>query len=255
MKAILCLALLALTALSAQAQKIFGGKTEGGGPGGSPDTNCPCWRYPIRVIGYRKFDLHPLFTWWQDNYAAYKGAIAAAEKDEKPPDFSSLPPSPLPGWQRIKKGRYISDVAYGWLCEAVIEDVPSHAVTNKIIIRNPPKLDKAAWDNLVGRYDELKEEETPTATNAAPKHTHSRRTAYGAVNQGSPDPPVYGQTNSYGTNLAHHSGNPAISNILAALNKFPEGTNYTVDLFAARLGYLQDGSHRQVFDLGQMYVK
>ncbi len=147
-----CLFILVAASHSAQAQKTFGGKTEGGGPGGSPDTNCPCWRYPIRAIGYRKIDLRPLFAWWRENYGAYQAAVSAATKADQPPDFSSLQPSPAPGWQRIKEAHFIANVAYGWECQGVVEDVPSHSVTNKIIIRNPPTADKAKWDNLVAQY-------------------------------------------------------------------------------------------------------
>jgi hypothetical protein len=253
MKTLLCLVICCVSPFCVQAQETFGGPTEGGGPGGSPATNCPCWRYPVRIINYRRVDLHPLFAWWQENYEAYKGAIATADQSQQPPDLSSLKPSPLPGWQRIKKGRFLSNVAYGWLCDAVIEDMPSHAVTNRIILRNPPTADKALWDNLVDRYNELKEQgDNPNPS--APAHTHHTKMTYNAAY-----PPAAAQ-NSYGapspspTNSAHHhAAKSEMSGVLDALKKFPAGTNYTIDLFALKIGYIQDGSHRQVFDLGQMY--
>ncbi len=257
-----CLFILVAASHSAQAQKTFGGKTEGGGPGGSPDTNCPCWRYPIRAIGYRKIDLRPLFAWWRENYGAYQAAVSAATKADQPPDFSSLQPSPAPGWQRIKEAHFIANVAYGWECQGVVEDVPSHSVTNKIIIRNPPTADKAKWDNLVAQYEDLKEEETPMTNGPAqkPKQPRSRRAAYAAAYQ---QPATTQGQNSYQTNTtstnaaAHHhpAAESPTDRILDELKKFPEGTNYTVDLFALKIGYLQDGSHRQVFDLGQIYAK
>lgn len=256
MKTYLCLVLLAASQLCLPAQEMLGGKTEGGGPDGAPATNRPCWRYPIRVINYRKFDLHPLFAWWRENYGAYQSVVAAAAQAQEPPDFSKLPPSPMPGWHRIKQGHFISNAAYGWLCEVVIEDVPSHAVTNKIIIRDPPLADQAAWTALVARYDELKEEgpSVTTGANPAPKH-HSHKAAYAAAN---PPPDAQNPTPAAtpsGTNSPAHHHHSALESATAALDKFPEGTNYTIDLFAVKLGYLQDGSHRQVYDLGQMYVK
>ena len=53
----------------------------------------------------------------------------------------------------------------------------------------------------------------------------------------------------------YHAAKPEMSEVLGALKKLPAGTNYTVDLFALKIGYIQDGSHRQVFDLGQMYLR
>jgi hypothetical protein len=260
MKTFVCLAVLSLTQLCAQAQEIFGGPTEGGGPGGAPATNYPCWRYPIRIINYKKIDLHPQFEWWQENFGAYQSAFAAAQPSQKPPDLSSLTPPPLPGWHRIKEGHYISDVAYGWLCEAVIEDYPSHVVTNRIIIRTPPIADKAKWEDLVNRYYELKDEagDASPAANPAAKHTHhkSLNAASGAAYQQAGAQNAYGATNSSATHASahHHAAKSTPDDILAALEKFPQGTNYTVDLFALKLGYLQDGTHRQVYDLGQMYT-
>ena len=142
--------------LTAQTQETFGGQSEGGGTGGSPAPTLPCWRYPIRIINNRKADLHPQFAWWRDNFEAYRRIFSSARESGKPPVLSSLTPPPMPGWQRIKEGHFISIVAYGWLCEAVVEDLPSHTVTNKIILRNPPAADEAEWDDLVGRYYDLK---------------------------------------------------------------------------------------------------
>lgn len=249
MKKILCLIIIAAAPAWGQARETFGGKTEGGGPGGSPDTNCPCWRYPTRVLNYRRYDLRPLFAWWRDNYGAYKSASEAAGSTGQPPDFSSLPPSPLPGWERIKKGRFISNMALGWYCEAEIEDYPSHSVTNKIIIRNPPNADKDIWNNLVERYEELRDQaQAPAKGNPAPKHTHHKNSLAQYANNAA------GASNNVTTSHPHNPDS-GLTNILAQLQKFPEGTNYTVDLFALKLGYLQDGTHRQVFDLGQMYPK
>ena len=158
----------------------------------------------------------------------------------------------MPGWQRIKEGHFISNVAYGWLCEAVIEDLPSHTVTNKIILRNPPVADKAEWDDLVGQYYDLKGQ--AGTTNPPPHHAHN--TAKGRyANAARQQAGAQADTNAANLAAQRHNAELGMSDIVAALQKFPKGTNYTVDLFALKIGYLQDGSHRQVFDLGQMYLK
>ena len=238
--------------LTAQTQETFGGQSEGGGTGGSPAPTLPCWRYPIRIINNRKADLHPQFAWWRDNFEAYRRIFSSARESGKPPVLSSLTPPPMPGWQRIKEGHFISIVAYGWLCEAVVEDLPSHTVTNKIILRNPPAADEAEWDDLVGRYYDLKGQ--AGTTNPPPRHRHkAAKAGYASAARQQ----TGAQTGTNAANLAaqRHNAEMGMSDIVAALQKFPKGTNYTVDLFALKLGYLQDGSHRQVFDLGQMYLK
>ena len=255
MKTTLCLLALALIPIGGHAQQMLGGKTEGGGPNGSPATNYPCWRYPIRVINYRKFDLRPLFAWWRDNYSAYQSVLATNMSDK--PDVSSLPPSPMPGWHRIKRGHFVSNSSYGWVCDVVIEDMPSHEVTNKIILRSPPVADKAVWDNLVAQYEELESENTGSNQGANPKPRHHMRNPYSYSpqdQQQQQQAAIYNATNVTAANPTGHV--PSLKEqLLAALDKFPEGTNYTIDLFAAKIGYLQDGSHRQVYDLGQMYTK
>jgi hypothetical protein len=252
MKTLVCLAAFSFIQLCVQAQETLGGQTEGGGPGGSPGSNCPCWRYPIRSINNRKVDLRPQFAWWRDNFAAYQSAFAAAQQSPQPLDLSSLPPPPLPGWHRIKQGRFLSMVAYGWLCEAVIEDLPSHTVTNKIIIRNPPKADQAEWDTLVARYYQLKDQPGPST----PPTRHTRNyPLQNAANYGaSQQTAAPNQSEATNTGVQGHTAVSPAHKILAELKKFPEGTNYTIDLFALKLGYLQDGSHRQVYDLGQIQM-
>ncbi|MGP8201260.1 MAG: hypothetical protein ACLQU4_17355 [Limisphaerales bacterium] len=196
--------------------------------------------------------MRPQFAWWRNNFEAYQRIFSSAQESGKPPVLSSLPPPPLPGWQRIKAGRFISNVAYGWACEAVIEDFPSHSVTNKIILRNPPLADKAEWDDLVGQYDDLKDQ--AGATNRPPRHVHkTAKTGYaGAARQ---QASAQAGTNAANLAVQRHNAALGMADIVAALQKFPKGTNYTVDLFALKIGYIQDGSHRQVFDLGQMYLK
>ena len=259
MKTALCLLALALAPLYLPAQQMLGGKTEGGGPNGSPATNCPCWRYPVRVINYRKFDLHPLFAWWRDNYAGYQAAVAAAAGSDKAPDYSALPPSPLPGWHRIKHGHFLSNSSYGWVCEATIEDVPTHEVTNKIILRTPPLADKAAWDNLLEQYEEMQAEGSGSITANNQKAKRARMRNPYANSPQDPQQQQQAAMNAYNEAQASAAGQPPPKSlreqIMAALDKFPEGTNYTVDLFAAKIGYLQDGTHRVVYDLGQMYAK
>lgn len=238
--------------LTVQAQETFGAASDGGGPGGSPATNAPCWRFPIRIANNRKFDLRPQFAWWRNNFEAYQRIFSSARASGKPPVFSSLPPPPLPAWQRIKAGRFLSNVAYGWACEAVIEDLPSHTITNKIILRNPPLADKAEWDDLVAQYDDLKTQ--AGAANPAPHHAHkAAKTGYAAAARQQ----AGAQADTNAANLAAQRQNAALgmADIVAALQKFPKGTNYSVDFFALKIGYIQDGSHRQVFDLGQMYSR
>ena len=237
--------------LTAHAQETFGGQTEGGGPGGSPAPTCPCWRYPIRIVNNRKVDLRPQFAWWQNNFEACQRIFSSARQPGQPPDLSSLTPQPMPGWQRIKEGHFISNVAYGWLCEAVVEDLPSHTVTNKIILRHPPMADKAEWDDLVGQYYDLKGQ--AGATNPPPRHVH--KAAKGGASAARQQVATQADTNAANLAVQRHNAELGMSDIVAALQKFPKGTNYTVDLFALKIGYLQDGSHRQVFDLGQMYLK
>jgi len=253
MKTFVCLTAFSVLQLCAQAQETFGGQTEGGGPGGSPATNCPCWRYPIRAINNRQVDLRPQFAWWRDNFAAYQSAFTAAQQSQQPPDFSSLTPPLLPGWHRIKKGHFISIVAYGWLCEAVIEDLPSHTVTNKIVIRNPPKADQAEWDNLVGLYYDLKD--AAGNANPAARHTRNYLSQNAANNATLQQAAAQNQNKATNSSAQPHAAKSGLPSILAELKKFPEGTNYTVDLFALKLGYLQDGSHRQVYDLGQIQMR
>jgi hypothetical protein len=251
MKTLACLTLLCLGQFVAQAQQMFGGKTEGGGPGGSPDTNCPCWRFPVRVLNNRIYDLRPLFAWWRDNYEAYKGAVDAGRAAQQAPDFSALPPPPLPGWHRIKEGHFVSEAAYGWLCDVVIEDYPSHTVSNRILVYDPPKSDRTAWDELVAQYEELKEE--PASPNTTPKHNRPYGRSLTAQQQ--QNQYQYQTTGQIPTNALPAARKPHESpadKILDELKKFPQGTNYTIDLFAYKLGYLQDGSHRQVYDLGQI---
>jgi hypothetical protein len=249
-----CLAMLVMYpgCPTAHAQETFGTPSEGGGTGGSPDPTRPCWRYPIRIVNNRKVDLHLQFAWWGNNFEAYERLFSSARQSHQPPGLSSLTPPPMLGWQRIKEGHFISNVAYGWLCEAVIEDLPSHTVTNKIILRNPPVADKAEWDDLVGQYYDLKGQ--LGNTNPPPRHGHKAAKAgyAGAAHQ-----QADAQASTNAANLAVHRHNTELgmSDIVAALQKFPKGTNYTIDLFALKIGYLQDGSHRQVFDLGQMYLK
>jgi hypothetical protein len=253
-KAASCLAMLVMFpgCLTAQTQEKFGAPSEGGGPGGSPAPTGPCWRYPIRIVNNRKVDLHRQFAWWGDNFGVYQRIFSSARQSGKPPELSSLTPPPMPGWQRIKEGHFISNVAYGWLCEAVIEDLPSHTVTNKIILRNPPVADKAEWDDLVGQYYDLKGQ--AGTTNPPPHHAHN--TAKGRyANAARQQAGAQADTNAANLAAQRHNAELGMSDIVAALQKFPKGTNYTVDLFALKIGYLQDGSHRQVFDLGQMYLK
>jgi hypothetical protein len=253
-KAASCLAMLVMFpgCLTAQSQETFGGPSEGGGTGGSPAPTRPCWRYPIRIINNRKVDLHPQFAWWGNNFEAHERLFSSARQSRQPPDLSSLTPPPMPGWQRIKEGHFISTVAYGWLYEAVIEDLPSHTVTNKIILRNPPMADKAEWDDLVGRYYDLKGQ--LGNTNPPPRHAHKAAKAV-YVSTAQQQTGAQADTNAVNLAVQRRNTEAGMSNIVATLQKFPKGTNYTVDLFALKIGYLQDGSHRQVFDLGQMYSK
>jgi hypothetical protein len=211
------------------------------------------------------YDLRSQFKWWEDNYGAYQGAMAAA--GQSPPDFSTLPPPPLPGWHRIKEGHFISIVAYGWLCDVVIEDYPSHAVTNRIILSNPPKADQDRWNNLVAEYYDLKPNSSapnPRArtytsmTRARQDAAYQNQNQFAAQYQNFVSNAYQNQVQGDSTNLSTNSIAPKrprmspADEVLAELQKFPEGTNYTIDLFACKLGYLQDGSHRQVYDLGQM---
>ncbi|MGP8201076.1 MAG: hypothetical protein ACLQU4_16415 [Limisphaerales bacterium] len=200
-----------------------------------PQNASASWdRFPFRAFGPQTVNLTGLIEWWKqaDKLSRDKWALYGSNY------LHQLAPRPLTAWYRIY-GDKISEDAFGWIVQAWIETAPGFSRQAKIQLRHPPAADEKRFNELQSALAQLKRL---------------------AGQNGLPRWPVHLSTEQYGdgrlvTNwwvadpVLHAQAQP----IWAELDKIPiSGTNYHIDFFAAKIGYLQDGSHREVFDLGQI---
>jgi hypothetical protein len=153
--------------------------------------------------------------------------------------LTRLPARPLTAWYRVY-GDIISEDQFGWIVQGCVQNAPAFSRPATFQLRHPPRDEKARFDELNAALARLKSQ---AGLEGLPRHQ-----VVLSVEQ-------FGN----GTFVTNYS-DPANPNLYVQalpiweeLDKIPiTGTNYHVDLFAAKIGYLQDGSHREVFDLGQI---
>lgn len=95
-------------------------------------TNAPdfCCRYPVRYFGVADVNLAPLFGWW--------------EHQRSPSHQIEYSPRPLMAWKRIV-GFKMMDQGYQWVVEAEIFTNRASGGKSRIILRNPPVQEEAAF--------------------------------------------------------------------------------------------------------------
>jgi hypothetical protein len=181
-------------------------------------------RFPLRGFANGSINLTPLMDWW----------------DKSAPEGADLPRRPLTAWFRIV-GEKIGDSPNGWIVQGRIATSSDDSRPAIFILRNPPLSEKDRFDALNLELAQLKRR---AGINGLPRHQvllSMSRNGDGSIekNYSAPaDPVLYAQALP----------------IWKELDKIPsDGTNYLLDFMAGKLGYLQDGSHREVFALGVIH--
>ena len=107
---------------------------------------------PKRVINGRTVDLTPLFHWW------------AKRGDDRP----------LAAWAHVS-GEVVGTNGFGWTVSAHLDEKEKAAAadksgSDKIILRNPPWHDRAAFDQLVAKKKSLEQQKSAFASQADQAH-------------------------------------------------------------------------------------
>ena len=209
-------------------------------PGGELGDNSFGWRrFPNRVVGNQLVNLAPLTNWWNRacELSKLKGGRGATNVYGSN-YLTKLPARPLTNWFRIY-GEKVGEDQFGWIVEGIIEKAPGYIRPAKFELQRPPVDEKNKFDELQAKLAELNRQ---GGLNGNPRQL----VAIAGVQYGD------------GTRALKYAG--AINPVLHALaepmweelDKMPPGTNYHVDFFAVKKGYLQDGTHLEIFDLGYL---
>ncbi|MGP8199911.1 MAG: hypothetical protein ACLQU4_10455 [Limisphaerales bacterium] len=177
-----------------------------------------CWnRWPVRLFGSQAVNIQPLLAWW-------------IRQDSSP--------RPLPTWYHVS-GDIIGETPYGWTVRGFIQTNRSSSRAAVFQLRHPPAGERRRFNELNADLARLK---IIAGRNGLPRYAVVLDTyQYGDGTKGTD----YWQAEPG----LHAQAEP----IWAALDKIPiTGTNYYIDLFAAKIGYLAAGSHREVFDAGNI---
>lgn len=199
---------------------------------GAPvSTNNPSFRFPVRVIGSQRIDLHNLFAHW------HTGANAITN-------------SP---WILLT-GTILSDRAGTWVIDGRTTAASGLELHQKILLLHPPRAEKENLETLLAEQSELKKEnsalqgqESSLKKKAAspPKPTRHRRIIYNPqANLAQQETNVLNQESSVESQLAQ------IEKQLAAIPtaNAHAGVVYRVDFFALSTGQAQNGM--PVLDFG-----
>jgi hypothetical protein len=148
-----------------------------------------------------------------------------------------LPSRPLTNWYRIY-GEKVGEDRFGWVVKGYIQTAPGYSRAAKFQLLHPPNAEKQRFDELQSILAELTRRAGSWGLPREPLLISA-----GGSNDGST------WENKYEAPKALHA---LAEPIWAELDTMPPGTNYHVDFFALKRGFLPDGPILEVFDLGQL---
>lgn len=204
--------------------------------GESKDNSFGWRRFPYRTFGNQTINIRPLIQWWDQAYNISKA-------DGYGSNYTNyLPTRPLTAWFRVY-GDKVSENAVGWLVDGWIETAPGFNRRAKFLLRNPLRAEEIKFNELQSNLSDLKRQ---AGLNGLLRYRFVLSvSSYGdgtlVTNYTpAPDPALYAQAVPIWV---------ALDKIAINGTNFMAGTNYYVDLFAAKIGYIQDGSHARFLTL------
>jgi hypothetical protein len=191
-------------------------------------------QFPKRSVSGRTVNLKPLFKWW----GTHDGS------------------RPLPAWQHVI-GSVVATNSYGWVLQAEIPERPqtgnSGGFSGKIVLKNPPYQDMAAFEKLSAQYKTLagQKAEMAAAESRAKSNADSirqQRQATGGHARGAGQAQRAAQRTGANLKAQIKNVDTQMEEVRKKLETWPNAEHYVVDCMALDLGQLYRGD--PVFDHG-----
>jgi len=221
-------------------------------------------RFSIRMLGIQPVNLAPLIKWWEQAYelSTLKASVEVSQTNVFGSNYVGrlpngprrgtsattnvygsnyliqLPKRPSTNWYRVY-GVKVGENSSGWIVQGCIEKAPGYSRPAKFILVHPPIADNQRFDELHARLAVLTK---LAGENGLP------RVPYLISSSVHPDGSIAKEIWVSADPQYHALAEP----IWEELDTMPPGSIYHVDFFAAKIGYIQDTNHLEVFDLGQI---